>query len=105
VSDYAEALRRHRRLAILRHLEACAEYTSNASILTDVLRGLGVTSTRSQVVTELVWLRENGLITTIGPGTAGDDFVIATATLAGIEVAQGVTVHPEIQRPRPNPRV
>lgn len=100
MSEYAESLRRHRRLAILRHLEACAEYTSNASILTDVLRGVGVTSTRSQVITELVWLRENGLITTIDQG----EFVIATATVAGVEIAQGVTVHPEVQRPRPRPR-
>ncbi len=100
MSEYAESLRRHRRLAILRHLEACSEYTSNASILTDVLRGLGVTSTRSQVITELVWLRENGLITTIDQG----EFVVATATQAGVEIAQGVSVHPEVQRPRPRPR-
>jgi len=100
VSDYGDTMRRHRRLAILRHLEACTEYTSNASILIDVLRGLGVTSTRSQVITELVWLRESGLITTIDQG----EFVIATATVAGVEIAQGVTVHPEVQRPRPQPR-
>ncbi len=97
MSDYGESLRRHRRLAILRHLEACSEYTSNASILTDVLRGVGVTSTRSQVITELVWLRENGFITSVDQG----DFVIASATGSGIEIAQGVAVHPEIQRPRP----
>lgn len=100
MTDYTETLRRHRRLGILRHLEGCAEYTSNASILTDVLRGLAVTSTRSQVITELVWLKENGLITTVDHG----EFVIATATVAGIEIAQGVTVHPEVQRPRPRPR-
>ena len=97
MTDYSDHIRRHRRLAILRHLEACSEYTSNASILVDVLRGVGVQSTRSQVITELTWLRENGFVTTVDQG----DFVIATATLHGAEIAQGVATHPEIQRPRP----
>lgn len=97
MNDYGDTVRRHRRLAILRHLEACAEYTSNVSILTDVLRGVGLQSTRSQVITELSWLRENGFATLIDQG----DFVVATATIAGAEIAQGVATHPEIQRPRP----
>lgn len=97
MSEYADTLRRHRRLAILRHLAHCAEYTSNASILVDVLRGVGVTSTRSQVVTELAWLAENGFAVLDDRG----DFVIATATDRGAEIAQGLATHPEIQRPRP----
>jgi len=97
MTDYSDHIRRHRRLAILRHLEACSEYTSNVSILADVLRGVGVQSTRSQVVTELSWLKENGFVTTVDHG----DFVVATATLSGAEIARGVTTHPEIQRPQP----
>ncbi|MFE3838871.1 VpaChn25_0724 family phage protein [Pseudogemmobacter sonorensis] len=97
MTNYAEHIRRHRRLAILRHLEACSEYTSNVSILSDVLRGVGVQSTRSQVVTELAWLKENGFVTAIDHG----DFVVATATVSGAEIARGVTTHPEIQRPQP----
>jgi len=97
MSDYQVTLRRHRRLAILRHLAACAEYTSNASILVDVLRGVGVTSTRSQVITELAWLAENGFAMLDDRG----DFVIATATDRGAEIAQGLATHPDIQRPRP----
>lgn len=100
MSDYAESLRRHRRLAILRHLEACGEYTSNASILVDVLRGVGVTSTRSQVVTELAWLAEQGLVEAVDRG----DFVIATATDRGVEIARGLATHPEVQRPGPRRR-
>lgn len=98
MSNYGETtLRRHRRLAILRHLEACSGYTSNASILTDVLNGVGVTSTRAQVITELAWLREQGLV-----GCDGEsDFVIATANVRGVEVARGIALHPEIQRPTP----
>lgn len=39
----SDLTRRHRRLAILRHLEKSTAYTSNASILTDVVNNLGRT--------------------------------------------------------------
>lgn len=97
MTDYAETVRQHRRLAILRHLEACHGYTSNASILQSVLAGVGIPSTRSQVVTEIAWLTENGFVTYEG----GEDFVVVEATLAGVEIARGLAIHPEIQRPRP----
>ncbi|MGP9788933.1 VpaChn25_0724 family phage protein [Roseinatronobacter sp. NSM] len=100
MSDYLATLRKHRRLAILRHLERCSEFTSNASILVDVLRGVGVTSTRSQVITELTWLAENGFTENNDRG----DFVITTATERGIEIAQGSATHPDIQRPHPRNR-
>lgn len=97
MNDYAATLRKHRRLAILRFLKDSAEYTANGSIIRDVLNGLGVTSTADQVTTELVWLRENGFITVedLGP------VLLATATTRGVEIAQGVTTHPDIQRPGP----
>jgi hypothetical protein len=97
MNDYGETLRRHRRLAILRHLEAIPEYTGNASILQDVLRGLGLPSSRDQVVTELAWLREQGLIT-YDPAA---DFLVVTATARGVEIARGLAAHPQIQRPGP----
>lgn len=95
MNTYASTLRRHRRLAILRHLEACTDYTSNASILVDVLDGVGVTSSRDQVITELAWLRENGFVTYTETGA----FVVVEATLRGVEVARGRATHPEIPRP------
>lgn len=95
--SYQDTLRRHRRLAILRHLEHCTDYTSNASILTDVLDGVGVTSSRDQVITELAWLQENGFVTLEDKG----DFVITEATARGVEIARGRTTHPDIQRPSP----
>lgn len=97
MTDYPDLVRRHRRLAILRHLEACAEYTSNASILQAVLAGVGVPSTRDQVVTELAWLKEQGFVATKDMG----DFVVVTATHRGVELATGIATHPEVQRPRP----
>ncbi|HAW49177.1 MAG TPA: hypothetical protein DCX34_18420 [Roseovarius sp.] len=96
MADYAATVRKHRRLAILRHLEQVSGYTANASILRDVLHGVGVSSTFDQVITELAWLQENGMVTVSDHG----DFVIAEATLRGIEIARGEATHPDIQRPR-----
>ena len=95
--SYEQTVRRHRRLAILRHLEQCSEYVSNASILTDVLAGVGIQSSRSQVTTELVWLKDNGFATLTDHG----DFMVVVATQEGVEIASGVSTHPEIQRPSP----
>lgn len=95
--SYADVVRKHRRLAILRHLEGCAEYTSNASILQSVLLGVGVPSTRDQVVTELAWLREQGLVAYEDRA----DFIVVAATTRGVEVARGIATHPEVQRPSP----
>ena len=97
MSDYAATLRKHRRLAILRHLADCAEYTGNASILQDVLRGLGLPSTRDQVVTELAWLKEQGFV--IYEDRA--EFIVVTATARGVELARGIASHPDVQRPSP----
>lgn len=97
MTEYAETLRKHRRLAILRHLEAIPEYTGNASILQDVLRGLGLPVSRDQVVTELAWLKEQGFVTY----DSGADFVVVTATARGVDIARGLATHPDIQRPSP----
>lgn len=97
MNDYLKTLSKHRRLAILRHLAEIPEYTGNASILQDVLGGLGLSSSRAQIVTELSWLRENGLVE-FDPSA---DFVVVTATGRGIEIARGLATHPEIQRPSP----
>lgn len=95
--SYNDTLRKHRRLAILRHLEGCMDYTSNASILVDVLDGVGVTSSRDQVVTELAWLKDNGFVNYEDRA----EFIIAEATRRGVEIARGQSAHPEIQRPSP----
>jgi len=95
--SYANTINKHRRLAILRHLEACVDYTSNASILVDVLDGVGVTSTRDQLVTELAWLKETGFVTY----EDRSDFIVVEATRRGAEIARGLASHPEIQRPSP----
>lgn len=99
MSDFHAFNSRHRRLAILRWLEASPTYTSNESIITDVVNGadIGINTSRDQTKTELAWLAENGFVTL--SGTA--DFRVATATARGVDVALGRVTHPDIQRPSP----
>lgn len=97
--DYQATMSRHRRLAILRFLQQSPTYTSNVSILTDVLNSneVGVDTSRAQTTTELYWLAENGFVTVSG----STEFLVATATARGVDVAFGRATHPEIQRPSP----
>ncbi|CUH68001.1 hypothetical protein TG4357_03332 [Thalassovita gelatinovora] len=97
MSSYQETLREHARIAILRLLEDAPKYTSNVSMIAQLLHPLGIAFTRDQVAGEITWLQEQGLITTEDHG----GFIVVTATLRGIEVAQGIARHPGIQRPRP----
>lgn len=97
MNDYGTTLRKHRRLAILRFLKECDGYGANSSIIRDVVNSVGVTSTTDQVTTELAWLREQGLITLADLG----GLLLATATTRGVEVAQGIASHPDVQRPSP----
>ena len=96
MSSYAEDVSRHRRLAVLRHLAEVTDYVSNASVLQDILRKLGLPLSYDTLMGELCWLREQGLVTyEDGP------FVVVTVTRRGIDLAQGLAAHPGVQRPRP----
>lgn len=95
--SYAEELREHARIAILRMLEDAPKYTSNVSMMTDLLRRFGIGYTRDQVTGEVQWLREQGLVDV--EDHAG--FLVVTATVRGVEVAQGIVTYPGVQRPRP----
>ncbi|WP_151720203.1 VpaChn25_0724 family phage protein [Gemmobacter serpentinus] len=97
MSDYGTTLRKHRRLAMLRFLKDCDGYSANGSIIRDVVNGVGVTSTTDQITTELAWLKEQGLITLDDLG----GLLLATATTRGVEIAQGLASHPDVQRPSP----
>lgn len=96
--SYADTLRKHGRLAILRAVEDAPKYTSNVSMITTIIQAVGIQFTRDQVVTEVSWLEAQGMVET---QTHGGDFIVVTATLRGVEIAQGIATHPEIQRPRP----
>ncbi len=95
--SYADELRKHARIAILRFLEDAPKYTSNVSMLATQLPRVGIAFTRDQVTTEAHWLAEQGLVEV--EDHAG--FLVVVATTRGAEIAQGIARHPEIQRPRP----
>lgn len=100
MTDYADTLRRHARLAILRFLEDAPNYTSNVSMLAGELPRIGIGFTRDQVAGECAWLQEQGLVTLTEPM----GFTVVAATLRGIEIAQGIARHPEIEKPKPRGR-
>lgn len=95
--SYSELIRRDRRRDILKFLEDCPEYTSNGEVILSVLNGLGVGTTRDQLMGELAWLAEQGLVAL----DAVSGFPVVTATGRGLEVARGIARHPEVSRPRP----
>lgn len=95
--NYSEDVSRHRRLAVLRHLAELPEYVSNASILQDVLGGLGLPVAYDALLTELGWLAEQGFVV----ADISASFVVVTATRRGVDLAKGLATHPGVQRPRP----
>lgn len=99
MSDYGKTLSKHRRLTILKFLNDSPEYTSNASILVEICNGFGVRSTRDQIAGELVWLKENSMVTYV----ENESFIVVTITDHGIQIAEGLSRHDGVQRPRPAP--
>lgn len=100
MNDFADTLRRHRRLIILRALAGFPGYAANESVIEDVLDKFRVTSTRDQVRTELAWLQEQGFVVIEDIA----DLMLATITLAGADIAAGKRVHPDIEKPAPRKR-
>ena len=84
MNDYGTTLRKHRRQAILRFLKECDGYGANSSIPYRIMNAKGL-------------MREQGLITLADLG----GLLLATATTRGVEVAQGIASHPDVQRPSP----
>lgn len=94
---YDEHNRRHRRLSILLVLEGSEAYRANDSMLFDVVNDFGIVSTRDQIRSELLWLKEQGFVTLKEIASA----MVATMTERGGEVAGGRISHPAIARPKP----
>ncbi len=95
--SYAEHFSKHLRLAVLRLLNEAPACRANSSIIHSAVHHLGLSASRDQVRTELVWLREQGLVTLQEMG----DLFVATATERGVEAAEGRASVPGVQRPTP----
>ena len=92
--SYAQKVREHVRLTILRLLEEDPNYTMNESMLTDMVPEYGFTQSRDQIRTELAWLREQGLIRY----DSNPVIIIAHLTGRGADVALGRTTVPGVKR-------
>ncbi len=95
--SFPDDLAKHRRITILRFLMDSPSYTSNSSILTDTCNGLGVATSRAQMHGEIAWLEENSFVTSEGE----QGFQVVKITDRGLDIAKGISFHPDIKRPRP----
>lgn len=94
MSEYAEHIAKHRRLAILRFL-ADAE-TANDSVINTAISVLGFErATRSEIRDDLTLLESRGLLRVEWVG----DLMVTDITERGVEVSQGKIVVPEVQKP------
>ncbi len=95
MSSYALHQRRHLRLSILTILAEAPAYRCNDSILRDSLQPFGFDPSRDQLRGEIAWLAEQGLIEVSDAGK----LLVAKATAQGVDVAEGRSRHPDVQRP------
>ncbi|MDH4122387.1 MAG: hypothetical protein OEV94_11860 [Deltaproteobacteria bacterium] len=95
--SYHETLRAHRRLEILKLLNATPGYTAGQHILAAAMPKTGVPATADQVTVELAWLAEQGLVSL----TTGGGLSTAQITQRGIEAANGLAIIPGVARPSP----
>lgn len=96
MKSFAESLRETRRLVLLRLLSEQNGYSANSSILLAGLVHLGVASSRDDVLTDLHWLRDQGLVHLVEaiPGVE-----VARLSLRGQDVAAGNVIMPGVTRP------
>ena len=98
MSGYSTFLAEHVRLAILRVLDELSEFRSNSAFLRDAVSELGLSATHDQVRTQVAWLQEQGLVTTV---EALRGVLTVTATERGLDVARGRATVPGVRRPSP----
>ena len=94
---YHDFNRKHRRLSILRVLDASDGFCANDSLVFDLVNEFGVVSTRAQIRTELLWLQEQGFVTVKEVSSA----MVATMTERGGEIVAARATHPDIAKPKP----
>lgn len=89
----------HARIAILRFLDGAPTRSANDSIVADALETFAVAISRAQVREELEWLAREGLVTT----RTVANYVVATLTEAGEDVARGRRLVRGVKRPSARP--
>ena len=96
--SYADTVRQHLRITILRCLAEENDYKLNESLLASLLSDFGFTRSHAEIRTEIAWLAEQGLV-------AVEDvrgLQIAGLTERGGDVAASRAIVPGVKRPGPN---
>jgi hypothetical protein len=96
MKPFADSLREMRRITLLRSLSEQPGYFANSSILLTQLLFLGVASSHDDVVTDLHWLKDQGLVDLTEPAPG---VTVATLRRRGQEVASGAVSVPGVKRP------
>ena len=97
MGSFPELVDADRRLVIMRILEEDEGYSLNESVIQSVLNALGHTVSRDRVRTDLMWLKEQGLVAL----SEVVSIQVATLTPRGADVATGKASVPGVKRPRP----
>lgn len=97
MSKFEDFQRKDRRLVILLALEGAAEYKANHFLLHRWCSQMGHSVSQDQVMGDLAWLSEQGLITVM----VAQEVTIATITQRGLDVANARTEVPGVARPAP----
>ena len=99
MTNFQKTLSEDRRLSLLIVLNDSPGYSANAYLLQSAIAGLfGHQASTDQVIGELSWLSEAGLIDTRETGGV----TLATLTARGVDVALGRATHPGVKRPMPS---
>ncbi|MBS0357528.1 MAG: ArsR family transcriptional regulator [Proteobacteria bacterium] len=86
-----------RRLRILQALEWSNGYTSNASLLKELLKTVGHVTSTHVLAADLAWLEDVELIRL----TKQEAFSVVKLTAAGLDVVQDARLLPGVARPDP----
>lgn len=92
-----DIIREHARLIILRELHNQSNYTSNDSMLQQVLESFGIAKTRDWIRGELDWLADMNALTKTSAGTVW----IVTLAAKGIEHVERRLLIEGVKRPSP----
>ena len=86
-----------RRLEILRLLAGDPGYSHNDGVIQSALKAMGHAVSRDQLLVDLAWLKDAGLVKTENVGPVA----VARLTRRGLDIAHGDAVVPGIKRPGP----
>lgn len=95
MSKFSEFIRPDQRLVILRLLSELPAYTSNSSVIAQLLSQFGHAMSRDQVKTEIWWLAEQGLLEV----DEAESVLVVKLTERGADVVAGRTRVPGVKKP------